>query len=382
MSPRLEIETAAASPDVTSEAARISVLPIPELARMAGRRNPSRTGMPALLDPVEDERWGQFVALTPEASIFHHPRWLALLQEQYRYRLMACYVSDRAGAVRAGLPLALISSPLTGRRLVALPFSDLCPPLSCDGAEPDLGAALDDLQAAFAVPLRVNGSVPGIGLPGQAYHHHLVALEPDVEAVQRRFTRRQVLQGVRRAGREGVVVEHRTDPASLAVFYGLHAATRRRQGIPTQPRRFIMGFADLFDRALGFVSLARLQARPIAAAVFLVFNGVLTYKYGASDPRFLDRRPNNLLFMDAIAWGCERGLHTFDLGRTDLGHESLRAFKLMWGAEERELRYTELGQKTSGRRSATPPAALRLLIRHAPPLLSRGLGEVLYRHAG
>jgi CelD/BcsL family acetyltransferase involved in cellulose biosynthesis len=122
--------------------------------------------------------------------------------------------------------------------------------------------------------------------------------------------------------------------------------------------------------------------RPIAAAVFLVFNGTLTYKYGASDARFLDRRPNNLLFMEAIRWGCEHGLHTFDLGRTDVGHDSLRAFKLMWGAEEHLLQYTQLGGQDVARRSLELPEAMRLLIRRAPPILSRGLGELLYRHVG
>jgi Acetyltransferase (GNAT) domain len=284
--------------------------------------------------------------------------------------------------VRAGLPLALISSPLTGRRLVALPFSDLCPPLSGDGAEHGLVAAVNDLCVSLGIELRVHGPLAGVGRPGPAYHHHLVCLEPDVEAVQRRFTRRQALQGVRRAQREGVVVEHRTDPKALAAFYRLHAATRKRQGIPTQPRRFILAFAGLFEQELGFVSLASVGGRPIAAAVFLAFNGVLTYKYGASDPRFLDRRPNNLLFLDAIRWGCEQGLHTFDMGRTDLGHDSLRAFKLMWGAEERLLQYTEVGEAAAARRSSDPPQAMRVLIRRMPPILSRGLGELFYRHVG
>ncbi len=335
-----------------------------------------------LLDPIEDLRWGRFVDSAPRASVFHHPHWLALLREQYRYRLMACCITDPRGRVSAGLPLALISSPLTGRRLVALPFSDLCPPLSWAGLEPDLGAALDDLRVSLAIKLQVHGAVAGVGRPGSAYYHHLVGLEPDVEAVQRRFTRQQALRGVRRAQREGVVIEHRTDFAALASFYRLHTATRRRQGIPTQPRRFIQGFAKLFDQGLGFVSVASIGRRPIAGALFLVFHGVLTYKYGASDTSFLDRRPNNLLFMDAIRWGCEQGLHTFDLGRTDLGHESLRAFKLMWGAEERLLQYTELGKQGIGRRSVKPPAAMRLLIRRAPPILSRSLGELLYRHVG
>jgi CelD/BcsL family acetyltransferase involved in cellulose biosynthesis len=338
------------------------------------------------LDPVEDPRWATFVDGAPYASVFHHPRWLALLQSQYGYRMTACCVSEGDGRVRAGLPLALVSSPLTGRRLVALPFSDVCPPLSAAGAGHGPAAALkdalEDMRASLGIELRVHGPLAGMGRPGPAYHQHLVALESDVEAVQRRFTRRQALQGMRRAQREGVVIEHRTDREALASFYRLHAATRRRQGIPTQPRRFILSFAELFDRELGFVSLASVGGKPIAAAVFLVFNGVLTYKYGASDARFLDRRPNNLLFMEAIRWGCEQGLHTFDLGRTDVGHESLRAFKLMWGAEERLLQYTELGGQESVRRSAQPPEAVRLLIRRAPPILSRGLGELLYRHVG
>lgn len=230
--------------------------------------------------------------------------------------------------------------------------------------------------------LRVHGTLTGAGCHGPAYHHHLVRLERDVELVQARFTRRQALQGVRRALREGVVVEHRTDAEALATFYRLHLATRRRQGIPTQPRRFILGLEGLFEHGLGFVSLARVDDRPIAAAVFLLFNGVLTYKYGASDSRFLDRRPNNLLFMDAIRWGCEQGLHSFDMGRTELGHDSLRAFKLMWGPEERLLQYTDVGETATAIRSSEPPRAMRALIQRMPPVFGRGLGELFYRHVG
>ena len=342
----------------------------------------SRGELSTLLDPIEDPRWTEFLAAAPQASIFHHPAWLALLREQYGYQLMACCVTDANQRVRAGLPLALISSRLTGRRLVALPFSDSCWPLGADHDDGDLAAALNDLRVSLGVELRIHGPLAGVGQEGPAYHHHLVGLEPDVEAVQARFTRRQALQGVRRAQREGVVVQRRTDPEALLAFYKLHAATRRRQGIPTQPRRFILAFSKLFEQELGFVSVARVGERPIAAAVFLVFNGVLTYKYGASDTRFLDRRPNNLLFMDVIRWGCEHGVHTFDMGRTDIGHDSLRAFKLMWGAQEHLLQYTYAGNAGGRRRSADPPRAMRALIQHTPPMLSRGLGELLYRHAG
>jgi CelD/BcsL family acetyltransferase involved in cellulose biosynthesis len=335
-----------------------------------------------VFDPCVDPRWARFVDSAPDSSIFHHPRWLALLSQQYGYTMLACSISDRHGRLRAGLPLALISSRLTGRRLVALPFSDVCPPLSDGGGEHGLAQALGELCASMKVGLRVHGPLMGMARAGAAYHHHLLKLEPAVEAVQNRFTRRQALQGVRRAQREGVIVQRRRDADALAAFYRLHLATRKRQGIPTQPRRFILGFSALFGQRLGFVSIASVGGRPIAAAVFLVFNGVLTYKYGASDVRFLDRRPNNLLFMDAIRWGCERGLHTFDLGRTDPGHDSLRAFKRMWGAEEHDLQYMELGEQAGTPRRRDSPAAMRSLIQRCPPIVGRAVGELLYRHVG
>lgn len=349
------------------------------------------TGRSALatvtVDPVADPRWGRLVDRAPEASVFHHPAWLRLLRAQYRYELSACCVAAPDGRLVAGLPVAAVNSRITGRRLVALPFSDVCPPL-LDGAAPPraaaaLAGALDALRRERGVALEVRGAggVLDDAQPGARFHHHRVALEPDVAAVQRRFRKSQVLRGVRRAQREGLTAERRTDPAALAAFYRLHVATRARLGVPTQPRRFIMTFADLFAEGLGFVLLVGRDGRPYAAAVFLTFGGVLTYKYGASDARHLAARPNNLLFMEAIRWGCEQGMTSLDLGRTDWGHESLRAFKLAWGAEEETLRYRHLGTEP-------PPAGgalerrLGAVLRRSPPLASRLVGEVLYRHAG
>jgi len=339
-----------------------------------------------VIDPLADPRWARLVAAAPDASVFHHPEWLALLHRQYGYRMLACCIGADAGEPTAGLPLALISSRLTGRRLVGLPFSDVCPPLgvSEDAGEATgdaLGDALEGLREQEGVPLQVRGPLAGRGTLGEVYYRHLVALEPDADAVRGRFTRSSALRGARRAQRDGVVVERRRDADALAAFYRLHLATRRHQGIPTQPRSFILGFSRLFDAGLGFVSVASVEGRPIAAAVFLHFNGVLTYKYGASDRRHLSMRPNNLLFLDAIEWGCAQGLHTLDLGRTDAEQESLRSFKTMWGAQEHELRYTNLGvAPAQSTRSA--PKALQHVIRRSPTLVSRGLGEMLYRHAG
>jgi CelD/BcsL family acetyltransferase involved in cellulose biosynthesis len=334
------------------------------------------------LDPIADARWAELVDRAPDATIFHHPAWLRLLRDTYRYELTACCVDGGDGTLAAGLPIAHVSSRITGRRMVALPFSDLCPPLvATPEAGPALVGALDELRRRRGVALEVRGALEG-AQPGERFHHHLLALEPDVDAVVRRFAKPQAARGVRRAVREGLEAELRTDAAALRSFYALHTGTRRRLGVPTQPRRFILALETLFDEGLGFVLLVRRGDRPVAAAVFLVFGDVLTYKYGASDERFLSARPNNLLFMEAIRWGCAHGMRTLDFGRTHWNQDGLRSFKLAWGAEERELRYHRLGGAQAPARGAPLERWLAVAIRRSPPLAGRVIGEVLYRHAG
>jgi CelD/BcsL family acetyltransferase involved in cellulose biosynthesis len=337
------------------------------------------------IDPLADPRWRDLLGRSAQATAFHHPAWLRLLHSTYRYPLDACCIASDDGELIAGLPLATIASRLTGTRLVALPFTDICPVLWTDAA-PAGAAELDDaltaLQRSRRLPLEVragNGALAA-ATPGERFHHHVLRLEPDVSEVQRRFAKPQALRGVRRALREGLSAAVSRDRDALAAFYRLHVETRRRLGVPTQPRRFILGLEQLFSEELGFVLLVRAAHRVVAAGVFLTSHGTVIYKYGASDARALAARPNNLLFMEAIRWGCEHGYHSFDFGRTHWGQQGLRAFKLSWGAEERELRYRRLGHTAA--RDARAGKALAILIRRSPPLASRLAGEVLYRHAG
>jgi CelD/BcsL family acetyltransferase involved in cellulose biosynthesis len=342
-----------------------------------------------VVDPIADARWEAFLARASRANAFHHPAWLELLHRSYGYPIKALCLVDEAGAILAGLPMAMVGGGLRRPRLAALPFSDECVPLTVPDGDPTLTAklteALDVLRRGLGLALEVRGPLDPTASPQvvDRYYQHDIALESDFEAVVARFRRRsQLMRGVRRAEREGLTVERSIDTVALADFYRLHLATRHRQGVPTQPRSFILRFADLFERGLGFVLTVRDGERPIAAAVFLAFNGSLIYKYGASDASALGKRPNNLLFLEAIRWGCEAGMHTLDLGRTDIGHESLREFKLSWGAEERTLAYHELAHRRREAQSMGLAHRIAPLIRSSPPVVGRLVGAALYRYAG
>lgn len=337
------------------------------------------------IDPLSDPRWQRFVESSSNGAIFHHVQWLRLLHAQYGYPMLARCVTDEASEIVAGLPFAQVRSRLTGTRVVALPFSDMCPPLVGDRhTDEALDALVQVIRAEHerdALDVEIRAPIATLDLEGKTFYHHQLELAPDVAAVSGRFGK-SVRRRISRAQRDGVQVRHETGRDALDAFYALHLRTRRRQGVPTQPKRFIMRFADLFERDLGFVLLACWEGETIAAAVFLSFNGVLTYKYGASSPRHLKTRPNNALFMEAVRWGCEHAHHTLDFGRTDLDNEGLRSFKAGWGARESELAYTYLSRKAERPARTGVPGYVKTVISRAPPVAGRLAGAALYKHFG
>lgn len=354
-------------------------------ARSRGR-SLSRTLVPsdslAIIDPIRDPRWAHLVEAAAGSCAFHQPAWLALLEQIYRYPVMACVVLDEQGAFEAGLPMALVGGRVNSARLVALPFSDVVVPLARDGHASQwrrLSIGMHQFQQQNSLSIELRGELPdGVRRePVATFRRHLLSLTPGFEAVAE-GVKPSVTRAERRARKEGLRVEIRTDSGALAEFFDLHVGTRQRQGVPTQPRRFITAFEDLFAEGLGFVALVRDGRIPAAAAVFLSANGTLIYKYGASQHSLLAKRPNNLLFMEAIRWGCEHGLERLDFGRTDADHDSLSSFKRSFGAVETSLSYTTLtGAGGAARRGGHGLASS--IIRHSPPFVGRLAGELLYR---
>jgi CelD/BcsL family acetyltransferase involved in cellulose biosynthesis len=340
------------------------------------------------IDPIAAPEWAKFVAASPSSQAFHDPRWLDLLQTQYRYEISACCVRGADG-IEAALPFALVKSRLTGNRLVSLPFSDSCPPLLAPDAAPEalatLGAAMAERASATGLDLTVHAPMPS--LPGasldEGFVRHELLLPEDPDEAERGFSASR-RQRVRKARKTEMAVERGTDAGFLDEFYRLHLQTRRRLGVPTQPKAFIDRFAELFASGRGSVWVVREEGAPVAAAVFLSQGELATYKYSATDPDSIRRGPNNLLMAEAIRWHCEHGFKRLDFGRTEIENKGLREFKRSWGAEELPLSYTYLSRSSPQARTA-PSLRERVMsttIKRSPAFVGRLAGEVLYRHAG
>ncbi len=124
--------------------------------------------------------------------------------------------------------------------------------------------------------------------------------------------------------------------------------------------------------------------QPIAGALFLEWNGVLYYKFGASRREYLHLRPNDAIFWAAIQRGIERGLGLVDWGLSGLDQPGLIAFKGKWATQERRI-MTLSSAGTTEPGSAEIDALLggltELLTEESVPdeITARG-GALLYRY--
>jgi CelD/BcsL family acetyltransferase involved in cellulose biosynthesis len=327
---------------------------------------------------VDDARWLELVRSHPGALAFHHPSWIRLLSECYGFRPFVLLVEDGSG----GLPFLEISRALRWTRWVSLPFTDSCPPLVRPG-ESTLRESIETRAAAAGVSsVEVRGLLDGatVTLPNAV--SHVLRLEGGTERVARGF-RPSVRRNIRIARARNVAVRFGESEGDLTqVYYRLHVETRRRLGLPVQPRRFFkLLWQHVVEPGLGRLLLAEADGRPAAGAVFLGWNHTLLYKYGASDPALWPLRPNNLLFAEAIDWASGAGYRSLDFGRTNVESASLRRFKLSWGAVEQPLAYSFVGRRPSFASGVEPPELLRRALRRSPRWVVRACGEIMYRHA-
>ena len=329
---------------------------------------------------LEDRRWREFVESRPDSTIFHHPLWAKLLADCYGYRAMAV-VLEAGGAVTAGIPAIDVSLPVGPRRWVSLPFTDHCPPLAGgDGA--DLIGILGDLAGSSfdVLELRAAVSDPTVQ-SGGAFVRHDLALSDDVASTWKRL-RRNHRRSVQDAEAAGVRIARGSSASDVDTFYRIHVQTRRRLGVPVQPRRF---FQLLFERVirpgLGFVLTAYQGDAPAAAGIFCAWNGTLTCKYSGRADGFEKVDAVHLVYWNAIRWAIENGYHTFDLGRTGIEQTQLRSFKVGWGTREEPLPYAWLGRAPVRASSHRLERAMGPVIRNSSPWVCRAIGEVFYKYA-
>jgi len=332
--------------------------------------------------PIENPEWCEFATSHPAGTIFHLPVWTSIIADCYRFNAFALTVRTGQGEIVAGVPIVEVRSPWGGVRWTSLPFSDVCPLLARPEADLDdvVGTIRDYVITGPVRELEVRGSLPSTE-DAHATHvgyHHRLRLPSDPSDLHPNKGHRYNRNLAKRAG---VRVVQGSTAFDVMTYYRLHTLTRRRLGVPVQPRRFFDLIAErLVTQGYGFVATAMLDGEAIASGLYLGHNGVLTAKFGASDPAHRNTGAGSLCDWEVMVSASREGqFHTLDFGRTDADAEGLRAYKSGWGAEETPLIYTQISRQAQGVTRPHVGALPQRIIQQSPTWVCRALGEVLYR---
>lgn len=330
--------------------------------------------------------WDRRVSALRGATCFHSAGWMRVLHESYGYA-PCCFASIKPEGFGSLLPMMEVSSLLTGRRGVSLPFTDFCEALGTPGCDfqPLVEQAMNHAREHSwkHVEFRGSAGMPDGASPCARHLSHRLDLEKGPEALWSGLdsTARRC---IRQARDSGVVISSGNDETAMREFFHLHCLTRKRHGVPPQPYAFFSNIRRyLAAQGLATIFLASAQGgKAIAAALFMHFGKHVIYKFGASDMAFQHLRANHLLMWEAIGRFSSEGMRELHMGRTETAHPGLRRYKLAWGAHEEELVYHRYSPKRGGFVTVETSGSGRSqrIFRRMPVPLSRMIGAFAYRH--
>ena len=343
------------------------------------------------IQPLEDERWDEFVSHSANSSVFHTRAWLEALRKTYKYDIVAFTTAPAGHRLEDCLVFSRVASWLTGTRLVSLPFSDHCAPLCEDpkSLQPLFTAAEHQVVGCKLnyLELRTNSALPlfsSLPRSDQFYCFHQLDLTRELDVLFQGFHKSCAQRKIRRAERERLTYEEGRSDAFIETFYRLFLMTRRRHQAPPQPKEWFQNLANSFGDRFR-IHVASADSRPAAAIVTLRHKDTLVYKYGGSDQRFHSLGPMHLVFWRCIQQAKCDNLRIFDLGRSNLADDGLIAFKDRWGSVRSTLTYSRYG--IPGRFEYRPnrirrERIARDLVSRLPQPLFAAVGRYLYRHIG
>lgn len=338
--------------------------------------------------------WDYSIENQIKGIFYYDYKWLELLRGFYGYQIIPLTTTNAKGEITGFLPLCLISSPLTGRRLVSLPFSDHCPLLATD--EGNANNLIDQaLQVARQQKVKYLELRTGVNdilaqrsefTASGLYVSWILPLSGDVDELWKSL-RKPIQHQIKKATKRGVEISMAQQREEMELYYRLHLKTRiKKHGMPAQSKDYFFQLWDTFAPSGTLqLLLARYQGIPIAGIILIAHGETIHYAYGASDEQYLNLAGNNLLFWKAMTWGCIHGYKKFDFGRTACDNEGLMEFKRRWGTVQEPLPYYYYPQTTGLAATSERSWKYRLLTtcwRKLPLTITVPLGGFLYKHMG
>ncbi len=336
-----------------------------------------------LLDICKARSVDRFVLDHPNGSPFHETRWTELVRATFGFATQTL-VAWRGRDVVGVLPLAMVTAPITGRRLVSVPFGVYGGILTLDE---DVTPVLDDAAKRLAhqsgarfLELRYLGSGPtdhaGVH-KHETYRRGLPEDPADCLGLLPRKARAEARKG---RDRHGLKLE--AGESWFGAFYDLYVTNKRGLGSPVFRPSYFRRLLDLYGpRAMLHAVVG--EDGPLAAVLSLEAGGVLYPYYSGAADGIHKLGANNFMYVALMEEAVRRGCRMFDFGRSRIDSGPAK-FKQHMGFEATPLDY-QFYFPRGGRPPEITPGNPRMalpqrILSSIPSWMARAVGPAVMRH--
>jgi len=302
---------------------------------------PDAPAMPVRVLPLAESdaaAWDQFAATHPKGTFFHQLGWHRVMQKTYGYT--PYYFCAKRGERITGIaPSFLVSSWLTGRALLSLPFAVYGGICAEDSAtEQALLSRLEALASDLGVDyLELRDRAGDLRSGYHANSRHATFTLPlvrDTEALYKAFPK-DIRYMLRKADKAGLRAQRGVE--QLDIFYHLMTLNLRRLGTPAFPKAL---FENLLREYPGQVDLTVVYAgdQPMAGGMSFFFREWMQPYYIGSREEAKTVAANHFLWWELIQLAAKSGCATFDFGRSKKNSGNYD-FKKKWNPHIEPLNY-------------------------------------------
>lgn len=294
------------------------------------------------------DKWVDFTIKNDQATIYHDILWKTILEKSFCLKSHYLICLDDSGEIAGILPMFEMKDIFRRLYLVSIPFftnAGLCATRkeTTDILLEKTKEIANDLKAQY-VELRHLAIQSINGLKSRnVFTTSIVKLSRDENAVWKSSFSDSAQRNIRKAKRSNLSVAMGND--SLDGFYKVYSNNMRDLGTPPMPLIFFKNILAAFSDKANILTVKK-NNKIIAGMLLIKYKGTLYDPFVSSLKKYNPLRPNNLLYWEAIKFGCRNGFSYFDLGRSTAG-TGLFDFKAQWGAYAEPLSYQYIFNKSS-----------------------------------
>jgi FemAB-related protein (PEP-CTERM system-associated) len=285
-------------------------------------------------------RWDEYVHAHPDSTFYHQIGWRTVLEDTYKHRSIYLIAETDDGKICGVMPLFIVRTISLKKSLVSLPFAPYggaC----CDSDR--IEKRLIDHAIMAGVRLKINSfEFRSIGennnysgfKNANAYSTFMLDLSSKPDLLWGNFDR-DVKRKIKKGFENLTFTMDELD--ALPKFYGIYAKNMNRLGTPVHDYRFFQNICEKFQGNV-HIALAYHNGIPVSSLFLLRFKDTLISGFGSSLTESLKYGPNNYIYWNSIQYACEKKLHNFDFGRSQVNTGNYQ-FKEGWGTRTVPLSY-------------------------------------------